>query len=104
MRDCKGLRYLAELIHHPGQRFHVTELAPSAGLPDDTLSLLAENDPADAATQHERLRQSVTKRIREAIRKIREHDRALGMHLQIAVRTGMFCVYTPPFDLDATND
>ncbi len=43
----------------------------------------------------ERMRQSVTKRIREAIRKIHEQNPGLGSHLDQSVRTGTFCAYTP---------
>ncbi len=41
----------------------------------------------------ERARSAVTRRVREAIAKIAEHDRELGTHLEWAVRTGMTCSY-----------
>jgi hypothetical protein len=41
----------------------------------------------------ERARQSVTKAIRDALRRIREEDVALGEHLTRAVRTGLYCSY-----------
>jgi AAA ATPase domain len=41
----------------------------------------------------ERARVNVTKAIRTAIRRIAEHDPALGEHLTRTVRTGTFCVY-----------
>ena len=41
----------------------------------------------------ERARSAVTRRVREAIAKIGEHDRGLGEHLGWAVRTGMTCSY-----------
>jgi len=41
----------------------------------------------------ERLRQSTTKRLREAIGKIRDADPTLGIHLDEAVRTGTTCTY-----------
>ena len=43
----------------------------------------------------ERARQSVTKAIREATRRIAAEDRALGDHLERSVRTGVYCVYDP---------
>jgi hypothetical protein len=43
----------------------------------------------------ERARQSVTKAIRDALRRIREEDVVLGDHLTRAVRTGLFCSYDP---------
>ena len=43
----------------------------------------------------ERARQSVTKAIREATRRIAQEDSALGDHLERSVRTGVYCVYDP---------
>jgi hypothetical protein len=43
----------------------------------------------------ERARSAVQRRIREAIKKIGEHDAGLGRHLDWAVRTGTFCAYEP---------
>src|SRR5438093_3959627 len=31
LKDAKGLRYLAHLLHHPGRRFHVSELVAVVG-------------------------------------------------------------------------
>jgi tetratricopeptide (TPR) repeat protein len=41
----------------------------------------------------ERARSAVTRRVREAIAKISEHDKELGQHLEWAVRTGITCSY-----------
>lgn len=41
----------------------------------------------------ERARSAVTRRVREAIARIGEHDRQLGEHLAWAVRTGVTCSY-----------
>jgi tetratricopeptide (TPR) repeat protein len=43
----------------------------------------------------ERARQSVTKAVRDALRRIRAEDPALGDHLARAVRTGLYCAYDP---------
>jgi hypothetical protein len=43
----------------------------------------------------ERARSAVTWRIRNAIRKVAAAHPRLGQHLDNAVRTGTFCVYTP---------
>ena len=43
----------------------------------------------------ERARQSVTKAIREATRRISAEDGAIGEHLDRSVRTGLYCVYDP---------
>lgn len=43
----------------------------------------------------ERARVNVQRRLRDAVRRIGEHDEALGRHLAWAVRTGAFCCYQP---------
>jgi tetratricopeptide (TPR) repeat protein len=44
----------------------------------------------------ERARVNVTRAIRTALKRISEHDAALGRGLGAAIRTGTFCVYEPP--------
>jgi len=48
-----------------------------------------------AGTAAERARITVQRRVREAIRKIAEHDADLGRHLDWAIRTGTYCAYEP---------
>lgn len=43
----------------------------------------------------ERARIMVQRRVREAIRKVAEHEPELGKHLDWAIRTGTFCAYEP---------
>ncbi|HEY3497873.1 MAG TPA: hypothetical protein VGK73_24410, partial [Polyangiaceae bacterium] len=43
----------------------------------------------------ERARITVQRRVREAIKKISEHEPDLGRHLDWAIRTGTFCAYEP---------
>ena len=43
----------------------------------------------------ERARVSVTRAIRAALARIREHSPALGAHLDATIRTGTFCAYMP---------
>ncbi len=43
----------------------------------------------------ERARQSVTKALHDALRRIQAADPALGDHLSRSVRTGSFCIYDP---------
>lgn len=45
--------------------------------------------------ESERARSAVTQRIRTTIKRIGEHDEALGTHLRSSVRTGTFCSYAP---------
>ncbi len=49
-----------------------------------------------ASSDTERARVNVTRAIRTALKRIGEHDAALGRGLGTAVRTGTFCVYDPP--------
>jgi len=49
-----------------------------------------------ASATAERMRVSVTLRIRDAMKRIHEGSDALGRHLAAGVRTGVFCAYTPP--------
>ncbi len=48
-----------------------------------------------AGSASERARVSVTRAVRHAISRIREHNPALGEHLDRAIRTGTYCVYLP---------
>lgn len=48
-----------------------------------------------AASASERARISVTKAVKGSIRRIEREDPALGRHLRSAVRTGVFCSYSP---------
>ena len=43
----------------------------------------------------ERARVNVTRAIRTALKRVSEHDAALGRRLGAAIRTGTFCVYEP---------
>ena len=48
-----------------------------------------------AASAAERARVNVTRVVRAAINRIAEANPALGRHLDVTIRTGMFCCYTP---------
>jgi non-specific serine/threonine protein kinase len=48
-----------------------------------------------AASNVERARVNVQRRLKDAIRRIAEHDAALGRYLDATVRTGTYCVYMP---------
>jgi hypothetical protein len=48
-----------------------------------------------AASNVERARVNVQRRIKDVIRRIGEHDAALGRYLDATVRTGTYCVYRP---------
>ena len=48
-----------------------------------------------AASTAERARVSVTKTIKDALKKISENDAMLGSHLVSTIKTGTYCSYTP---------
>ena len=50
----------------------------------------------------ERARVSVTRAIRHAMTRIRQHDPALGEHLDRAIRTGTYCAYLPDTRITAS--
>jgi tetratricopeptide (TPR) repeat protein len=66
--------------------FIVRELARAFGLS-------GRNRRASSAS--ERARVSVTRSVRQAMARIREHDLPLGQHLDRAIRTGTYCAYLP---------
>jgi hypothetical protein len=48
-----------------------------------------------AGSASERARVSVTRAIRGAMDRIREHHASLGAHLDRGIRTGVYCTYVP---------
>jgi hypothetical protein len=66
--------------------FLVRELARAVGL--------GGRDRA-AASAAERARINVTRAVKSTLLRLREHNPALGLHFDRAVRTGMFCAYEP---------
>ena len=55
-----------------------------------------------AGSASERARVSVTRAIRHALSRIRQHDPPLGDHLDRAIRTGTYCVYLPDTRITAS--
>jgi hypothetical protein len=82
VRDARGFAYLEVLLRRPGERVPVAELA--AG------ELRARAEPSA-----ERARQAVTKAIKAALARIEAAHPELGRHLNVTVRRGYFCSYTP---------
>jgi tetratricopeptide (TPR) repeat protein len=68
------------------REFLVRELARAVGL---------GGRDRRAGSVSERARASVTRAVRQAMARIREHDAPLGEHLDRAVRTGTYCAYRP---------
>jgi hypothetical protein len=48
-----------------------------------------------AASNVERARINVQRRLKDAIRRVAEHDRELGRYLDATIRTGTYCSYRP---------
>lgn len=48
-----------------------------------------------AADSVERIRKTVTGRIRESLARIQKEHPELGLHFSRAIRTGTFCSYSP---------
>jgi len=48
----------------------------------------------------ERVRKAVTNRIRDAIERVSKRHRSLGRHLDDAIRTGIYCCYSPENPID----
>jgi len=55
-----------------------------------------------AGSTSERARVSVTRAIRHAMNRIRQHNPALGDHLDRTIRTGTYCVYLPDTRITAS--
>jgi len=90
LRDAKGLRYIAELLQRPGDKFGVAELtAIGEGSP-----LPGAAPPVDPETL-ERMRKAVANSIRYAIARIDKECPALALHLTNSLRTGASCCYVP---------
>jgi tetratricopeptide (TPR) repeat protein len=53
-----------------------------------------------AASTSERARINVQRRLKDVIRRVGEQDEILGKHLDMSVRTGVFCMYAPTFARD----
>jgi hypothetical protein len=93
LRDAKGLRYLAHLLVHPGQRFLASGLAGACDCGFDGPDHSASRSVRSAIDERARL--AVTKRIKAAVKKIEQHHPALGVHLLASIKTGYQCAYLP---------
>lgn len=48
-----------------------------------------------AASRAERARINVQRRLKDVVRKVASADKELGRHLELSLKTGVFCVYAP---------
>jgi tetratricopeptide (TPR) repeat protein len=87
IEDARASADLGRLSQASGEReFLVRELSRAVGL--------GGRDRRIGSTS-ERARASVTRAIRQAITRIRQHHPALAKHLDHAVHTGTYCSYAP---------
>jgi tetratricopeptide (TPR) repeat protein len=105
MRDTVGMHYISRLVASPGMDFSALDLA--AGADRTSLKCRARRKtPSSANNGHangdrddrleaarERARLRVTKRIKDAIAKIRLTHPELARHLATSIRTGYSCCY-----------
>ena len=73
--------------------FLIRELARAVGL---------SGHARRAGSASERARVAVTRAVRHAMTRIRQHDPPLGEHLDRAIRTGTYCVYLPDSRITAS--
>jgi hypothetical protein len=81
LRDAVGVHYLVRLLAHPNQAFTVEELLATVR--------------GARATDPERARSAVSKRIKDVLRRIEAYHPTLGHRLHAGIRTGASCVYRP---------
>lgn len=88
IRDSKGMRYLEHLLKHAHREVDSWQL----------LSVARREVPVAQQPRQEdieRARVSVTKSIKAALLRIRDHNGALADHLQVTIRRGYTCTYRP---------
>lgn len=100
MRDTIGMHYLGRLLAHPGVEFSAEDLAAVARRARNSRRSAASIDVrADSSAGNhrdsgrERARLMVTKRIKDAIARVRQSHPDLARHLATAIRTGYTCGY-----------
>ena len=103
LTDCKGLRYIAFLLRHPGRQVHALALLTAADTGQSPLEPVpAGSDSGGHRALAGRARVSVTKSIRRALARIAAVQPALGQHLGATIRTGIRCVYAPDLGVALT--
>jgi len=91
LRDTSGLRYIAFLLRHPGEKVTAAELSAVGKRP---LSA-GEVHAAEGIDSLELARVRVTRAIKAALHRIGACSAALIAHLTATIRTGSHCSYTP---------
>jgi hypothetical protein len=91
LRDAKGVRYVAHLLHNPGERFAARELMRVVDVDPSAASATTDLKPES----DEQARLAVTKRIKGLVKRLEKQHPVLAYHLSAAVKTGAYCVYLP---------
>ena len=87
LEEARLMRDSGRVVQAEAERdFLIRELSRAVGL---------SGHGRRAGSASERARVSVTRAIRHAMGRIRQHDPPLGEHLERAIRTGTYCVYLP---------
>ena len=87
IEDARLLNDSGRILQAEAERdFLIRELTRAVGL---------SGRDRRAGSASERARVSVTRAVRYAMSRIRQHDPPLGEHLDRAIRTGIYCVYLP---------
>ena len=94
LEDARLMSDLGRVAQGDAEReFLLRELSRAVGL---------SGQERRAGSASERARVSVTRAVRHAMSRIREHNPALGEHLDRAIRTGTYCVYLPDSRITAS--
>jgi hypothetical protein len=103
----RRLHELREVIdearrHHDLGRIAEAEVETDVLTREIARGLGLQSRGRDSRSPIERARISATRAIRIAIRLIQEHDRGLGRHLGVTIKTGTFCSYVPDPEVRVT--
>ena len=94
LEDARLMRDSGRVVQAEAERdFLIRELSRAVGL---------SGRDRRAGSASERARVSVTRAVRHAMSRIRQHDPPLGEHLDRAIRTGTYCVYLPDSRITAS--
>ena len=94
LEEARLMRDSGRVVQAEAERdFLIRELSRAVGL---------SGRERRAGSASERARVSVTRAVRHAMSRIREHDPPLGEHLDRAIRTGTYCVYLPDSRITAS--
>jgi hypothetical protein len=99
-------RRLADIDHELDEAGEWSDLGRLGTLEADRIALIEEITAATGlagrtrpvGSSHERARVAATKAIHSAVDRITVVEAPLARYLQLTVRTGLFCSYTPPSD------